>query len=198
MAVNTNEVQKLRAMTGAGILECKKALVESKGDIDKAIEILREKGIAKAAKRADRDASEGQIISYIHPGNKLGVLLEINCETDFVAMTDDFCALAKDIAMHIAASNPLYITKKDVPEELIEKETSIIKKQLEGSGKPSNVIDKIVPGKLEKFYSEICLLEQPYIKEPSKKVSELLTECIAKIGENILVKKFARFKLGEK
>jgi elongation factor Ts len=198
MTIKSSDVQNLREKTGVGILECKKALEEAKGDVEKAVAILREKGIAKAAKRADRVASEGQVMCYIHPGNKLGVLLEINCETDFVARTDDFSALAKEIAMHVAASSPMYVKREDVPQDFVEKEKAIIMKQLESSGKPAAVLEKIIPGKLDKFYSEICLMEQPYIKDPSKTIKDLITDSIGKIGENIVIKRFSRFKLGEK
>lgn len=197
MNIQPSDVQKLRERTGVGMMECKNALTEAKGDVEKAIEILRARGIAKAAKRTDRVAREGQIVSYIHPGAKLGVLVELNSETDFVARTDDFAKLGKELAMQIAAAAPLYVQKEDVPSELVEKERSIISQQLEGEGKPAAMLEKIIPGKLEKFYSEICLVEQPCIKDASLKVKDMITQTIAKLGEKIVVKRFARYKLGE-
>ncbi|MBN1622638.1 MAG: translation elongation factor Ts [Endomicrobiales bacterium] len=199
MSPTTELIQKLRSMTGAGMMDCKKALVESSDDIDKAVQLLREKGIATAVKKAARTAKEGLISSYIHAGGKLGVLLELNCETDFVARTDDFKNLCKELSMQIAAANPLYIKREDIPEEVIEKEKEIYKKQLKDEGKPDKVIDKIVVGKLEKFYTQVCLLDQPYIRDTSgkEKIKDLLTNSIAKIGENILIRRFARFRVGE-
>ncbi len=190
-------VKQLRDKTGAGMMDCKKALQEADGDFDKAIEILRKKGIAKAAKRADREAKEGVVTAYIHPGNKLGVLVEVNCETDFVANTDDFQAFAKNIAMHIAASNPLAIRREDLDQEALNKEKEIYREQALASGKPEHIVDKIVEGRIEKYYSEVCLLEQPYVKDPDKTVQDLVTETIAKVGENITIKRFARFRIGE-
>ncbi len=190
-------VKELREKSGVGMMDCKKALQESNGDFEKALEILRKKGMAKAAKRADREAKEGVVASYIHPGSKLGVLVEINCETDFVANTDDFGEFAKNIAMHIAASNPLAIRREELNQEDLEKEKSIFRDQALESGKPENIVDKIVDGRLEKYYSEVCLLEQPYVKDPDKKIQELLTETIAKVGENMAIKQFARFRIGE-
>ncbi|MBI5207212.1 MAG: translation elongation factor Ts [Candidatus Firestonebacteria bacterium] len=195
--ISAGLVKELREKTGAGIMECKEALKEKNGDIESAISYLRVKGIAKAEKKSGREASEGNIGSYIHAGGKIGVLVEINCETDFVAKTDDFQALVKDVAMHIAAMNPLYIKRDEVPSDLIEKEKSIYKEQMVTSGKPAGVIDKIAQGKLEKYFSEVCLLEQPFVKTPEKKVEDLVKEKIAKLGENIMIKRFARFKIGE-
>ncbi len=190
-------VKQLRDKTGAGMMDCKKALQEADGDFDKAIEILRKKGIAKAAKRADREANEGVVTAYIHPGNKLGVLVEINCETDFVANTDDFQAFAKNIAMHIAASNPLAIRREDLDQDILKKEKEIYREQALASGKPEHIVDKIVEGRIEKYYSEVCLMEQPYVKDPDKTIKDLVTETIAKVGENITIKRFARFRIGE-
>lgn len=197
MSVTAEAVRELREMTGVGLMDCKKALTESAGDLDKALDILRQRGLAMAAKKASRQASEGLIGSYIHMG-KIGVLLELNCETDFVAKTADFQDLVKNISMHIAASNPLYVRKEDVPDEVIQKEREIYAAQV--TNKPPQVVEKIIAGKLEKFYSDTCLLEQVFIKDPEgkKKVNDLLIEKIAKLGENIMVKRFARFQLGEK
>lgn len=188
-------VKNLRFKTSAGMMECKEALKESNGDIDKAVEILRKKGIAKAAKKTDRVAGQGVIESYIHMGDRIGVLLEVNCETDFVARTGDFRKLTKDIAMQVAAANPLYVERSEVPEVSIEKEREIARAQIKD--KPKEVIEKIVDGKLEKYYSETCLLEQPFIKDPNLKIKDLLTQAIAKTGENIVVRRFSRFEVGE-
>ncbi len=190
-------VKQLRDKTGAGMMDCKKALQEAEGDFDKAVEILRKRGIAKAAKRADREANEGVVAAYIHPGSKLGVLVEVNCETDFVANTDDFKEFAKNIAMHIAASNPLAVKREDLDQEALNKEKEIYREQALAQGKPEHIVDKIVEGRLEKYYSEVCLLEQPYVKDPDKTIKDLLTEVIAKVGENITIKRFARFRIGE-
>ncbi len=190
-------VKELREKTGAGMMDCKNALKESEGDLEKAADILRKKGIAKAAKRADREAKEGLIESYIHPGNKLGVLVEVNCETDFVSNTDDFKEFTKNVAMHIAASNPLAVKREEMDQSIIEKELAILKEQAAAEGKPENIVEKIVQGRLEKFYSENVLLEQPYVKDPEKSVNDLLVETIAKVGENITIKKFSRFRIGE-
>ncbi len=198
MGVSAKEVKELRERTGAGIMDCKAALKEADGDIEKAIEILKKKGIAKAAKKAGREASEGLIGSYIHHGGKIGVLIEVNCETDFVAKTDDFKNLVNELAMQVAASNPLYVKREDVPQDVIEKEREVYKTQALESGKPEKIVEKIVDGKMEKFYKEICLLEQPYIRDDNKTIQDLLNEAIAKLGENIVVKRFVRFALGEK
>lgn len=189
-------VKDLREKTGAGMMECKKALVESDGDFEKAIDMLRQKGLATAAKKAGRIASEGIIGSYVHM-NRIGVMVEINCETDFVARTDDFKELVKDIAMHIAAANPSYLSREDIPQDTIEREKDIYRAQVEN--KPPEVIEKIVEGKLEKFYSETCLLDQPFVKDPEQKKSirDIITEKVAKLGENIVLRKFVRYQLGE-
>ncbi|MGC8796209.1 translation elongation factor Ts [Thermodesulfovibrio sp.] len=195
MAITAQMVKELREKTGAGMMECKKALEASGGDFDKAIEYLRQKGLATAQKKATRDAREGIITSYIHM-DKIGVMLELNCETDFVARNEEFRQLGKDIAMHIAASNPQYIKREDVPEEVINKEKEIYKAQIKGN-KPPQVVEKIIEGKLEKFFEEMCLLEQPFIKEPEKKIKDLINETIAKFGENIVVRRFVRFQVGQ-
>lgn len=197
MSINTDLIKELREKTGAGVMNCKKALLESGGDIEKATEILRKAGIATAEKKGTRVAKDGRIESYIHPGNRLGVLIEINCETDFVARTDEFKILTKEIAMHIAASNPRYISTTDVPEEVLEKEKEIYATQAKNEGKPPQVIDRIVQGKLEKFYQEICLLEQPWVRDPEKRIKDLINETIAKLGENIIIRRFVRFELGK-
>jgi elongation factor Ts len=197
MAITAQTVKELREMTGAGMMDCKKALEQAEGDVQKAISFLREQGLAKAAKKAERTASEGLIYSYIHPGDKLGVLLEINCETDFVARTDDFKALTKDIAMQIAAANPLVVERGQVDKGLIEKEREIYKTQALNEGKPEKILEKIVDGRIEKYYQEIVLLEQPFIKDQDITVKDLLTNAISKLGENIVVKRFTRFRLGE-
>jgi elongation factor Ts len=197
MNITSNAVKELRDQTGAGLMDCKKALSEAGGNLEKAIDILRQKGIALASKKASRETSEGLIGSYIHM-DKIGVLVEINCETDFVAKTNDFRELVKDIAMHIAALSPAYLKKEDVPFEVINKEKTIYASQI--TNKPPQVVEKIVEGKLEKFYSDNCLMEQIFIKdtEQKKKVKDIITEKIARLGENIVVKRFVRFQLGEK
>ncbi|MDA8304259.1 MAG: translation elongation factor Ts [Deltaproteobacteria bacterium] len=195
--IDAGLVKNLRSMTGAGFVDCKNALVETKGDMDKAVEILRKKGLAKAQKKANREAKEGLIYSYIHAGGRIGVLLEINCETDFVARTSEFQELAKNIAMHIAASNPLYIKRELVSPELVSKEREIYKEQLAAMDKPQAVKEKIVDGKLEKYYQDVCLLEQPFIKDPSKNIAEIIDNEVAKLGENIVLKRFVRYQLGE-
>ena len=188
-------IKKLREKTNAGVVDCKKALKESNGDVDKAIEILRKQGVALASKKSSRTAKEGKIESYIHMGGKIGVLVEVNCETDFVARNDDFKTFVKDLALQIAASNPIYVKKEDVPEEAIKKETDIIKAQLKG--KPDAAIAKIVEGKLNKFYEDACLMEQPFIKDTNLKVKDVLTSMIAKTGENMIVRRFIRYQVGE-
>ncbi len=197
MAITAQTVKELRELTGAGMMDCKKALEQAGGDIHKAVSVLREQGLAKAAKKAERAASEGLIFSYIHPGDKLGVLLEINCETDFVARTDDFKALTKDIAMQVAAANPLVVDRNQLDGALIEKEKEIYKTQALNEGKPEKFLEKIVEGRLEKYFQEAVLLEQPFIKDQDLTIKDLLTSAIAKLGENIVVKRFARFRLGE-
>jgi elongation factor Ts len=196
MTVTADKVKELREKTNAGMMDCKKALSESGGDMEKAIDILRQKGLATAAKKAGRSASQGLIDSYIHM-DKLGVLVEINCETDFVAKTDDFKGLVRDIAMHIAAANPTYVSREDIPQDVIEREKDIYRAQV--TNKPPQVVDKIIDGKLEKFFSDTCLLEQVFIKDPEgkQKIKDLITEKVAKLGENIVLRRFARFQLGE-
>lgn len=190
-------VKELRDQTGSGMMECKKVLTEAEGNVEKAVELLRKKGLAKAEKRSGRATTEGMIYSYIHPGNKLGVLVEVNCESDFVAKNDDFVEFVKNIAMHIAASSPLGIKSEDIPAETIEKEREIYKAQALDEGKPENIVDKIVEGKVQKYYKDVCLLSQAYVKEPQKTVEEVLKETIAKIGENLDIKRFVRYQLGE-
>ena len=195
--VTAEMVKTLREKTGAGIMECKSALNEAGGNFDKAVDILRKKGIASASKKIGRTAIEGVIESYIHAGSKIGVMVEINCETDFVARTQDCKIFAKDIAMQIAAANPLYVDRESVPAAIIEKEKEIYTEQSKTSGKPAPVIEKMVQGKLEKFYKEVCLLEQSYIRDPNVVIGDLLKSMIAKVGENIIVRRFARFQIGE-
>ncbi len=197
MAVSAANVKILREKTGVGIMECKGALNEADGDIEKAIEILRKKGVASAEKRAGRETKEGTIEVYIHPGNRLGVMVEINCETDFVAKTDDFVGFAKDLAMQIAATNARAISREDFSAEEIEKEREIYMTQAKNEGKPENIIERYVAGKIDKYFKEITLLEQGYIKDPNKTIKELLTEVIAKTGENIQIRRFVRFQLGD-
>lgn len=195
--ISAEMVKELRQATGSGIMDCKKVLAEAQGDIDKAIELLRKKGLAKAAKRAGRSTSEGVVYSYIHTGAKLGVLVEVNCESDFVAKTDDFQEFAKNIAMHIAAANPAGLNPEDVDPVVIEKEREIYKALMLKEGKPEKMIDKIVDGKIEKFYKDVCLMSQSYVKDPQLTINDLLKETIAKIGENIQIRRFARFHIGE-
>lgn len=197
MAITADMVKNLREKTGAGMMDCKAALVEMSGDMEKAIDFLRKKGLASAAKKASRAASDGAVSSYIHAGGKIGVLIEVNCETDFVARTEDFQSLVKDLAMHVAAANPLFVKREDVPSAFIDREKDVYREQVRAMKKPENVIDKIVEGKMDKFYEGICLLEQGFIKEPETKIQSLLTEKIAKLGENITIKRFARFELGQ-
>jgi elongation factor Ts len=197
MEITAKMVKELRDKTGAGMMDCKKALGEAGGDVDKATSLLREKGIAKASSKAGRTTSEGIVASYIHPGDKLGVLIEVNCETDFVARTDPFKVFCRDIAMHIAASAPACVTREEVSRDMVENERTIYRKQAENEGKPANVVDKIVDGRLEKFYAETVLLEQPFVKDTDKTVEEYLKETIGSLGENIIIKRFARFRLGE-
>ena len=191
------QVKELRERTGAGVVDCQKALAESAGDVEKAIVFLREKGLAAAAKRAGRTAAQGLVNAYIHGGGKIGVLVEVNCETDFVARTDEFQRLAKDIAMQVAATNPRYVRRNEVSEAERERERAIYRAQTVQSGKPAAVVERIVEGKLEKFYSEACLLEQPFIRDPAKTVEQLVKDAVARTGENIVVRRFARFQIGE-
>jgi len=197
MEISLEHVKDLRQRTGAGIVDCKTALQQAGGNIEAAIEYLRKKGLATAAKKAGRITADGLVASYIHAGGKMGVLVEINCETDFVAKTEDFQGFVKNMAMHIAAANPQFIKREDVPQEVLDKEREIYRTQALDSGKPAKVIDKIVEGKLERFYSEVCLLEQTYIKDSDLTVKEVLDGMIGKIGENIAIRRFARFQLGE-
>jgi elongation factor Ts len=195
--ISASLVKELRERTGAGMMDCKRALSEVNGDMEKAVELLREKGLAAAAKKAGRIAAEGIVDSYIHGDGRIGVLVEVNCETDFVAKTDEFKSFVKDMAMQIAASSPLYVKREEVPQADIEKEREIIKAQALNEGKPEKVIDKIVDGRLEKFFKEVCLLEQPFVKDTDKSVMDVLTEKIATIGENINIRRFVRFERGE-
>jgi elongation factor Ts len=197
LAIEVSRIQELREKTGAGVLDCRKALTETGGDISQAMVWLREKGLAMAKKKADRATHEGVVGSYIHPGNKLGVLVEVNCETDFVARTDDFQELVRNMAMQVAASGPIYLSRESVPPDVVECEKEIYRTQARGSGKPAAVLEKIAEGKLEKFFSEVCLLEQPFVKDPEITVNELLNQTIAKLGENITVRRFTRYRLGE-
>ncbi len=196
MSISASTVKELRDQTGAGMMDCKKALTESDGDAEKALDFLRKKGLAKAQGKASREASDGYIGSYIHMGGKIGVLVEVNCETDFVAKTDDFQDLVKDIAMHIAAANPTYVSREEIPSDTIDKEKEIYASQV--GDKAPQIVEKIVEGKLEKFFSEICLVDQVFVKDPDQKakIRDLIVEKIAKLGENIVIKRFARFQLG--
>jgi elongation factor Ts len=197
MEITAAVVKELREKTGAGMMDCKRALNETGGDLNKAIDYLRQKGLAAAAKKADRVATDGAVAAYVHPGGKIGVLVEVNCETDFVARTTEFQALLKDIAMQVAAANPRYVRREQVSAEEFEKEKLIYRQQALETGKPEKVVDKIVEGKLERFYSEVCLLEQSFIKDPDKKVADIMNEAVARLGENIQVRRFARYHLGE-
>ncbi|MBL7068877.1 MAG: translation elongation factor Ts [Candidatus Omnitrophica bacterium] len=193
-------IKKLREKTGAGMMDCKNALKDAEGDVDRALDILRKKGLARAKKKSSRTTKAGLIHSYIHMGGKIGVLVEVNCETDFVARNDEFKAFVKDIAMQIAASHPSFVKREDVPQGVIDKEKEIIEAQIQESGgkkKPPQIMEKIVTGKLDKYYEEVCLLEQPFIKDPEIKINDLLTSLIAKIGENISIRRFVRYQLGE-
>jgi elongation factor Ts len=197
MEVNAAVVKELREKTGAGIMDCKRALAEAGGNLDKAVEYLRRKGLAAAAKKADRVASEGAVAAYVHPGGKIGVLVEINCETDFVARTNEFQALVKDLAMQIAAANPRYLRPEEVSADELEKERDIYRRQALDSGKPEKVVDRIIEGKMERFYSEVCLLEQAFVKDPDRKVADIVNDAIARLGENIQIRRFTRYHLGE-
>lgn len=190
-------VKELRERTGAGMMDCKKALSATDGDLEKAIDFLREKGLAAAAKKAGRVAAEGLVEAYIHGGGRIGVLVEVNCETDFVAKTDAFKELVKDIAMHIAATNPSYLKREEVPTAELEHEQAVLAEQARNEGKPQKIIEKMVAGRIEKYYKEVCLMEQPFVKDPDKTISDLITESIAKIGENISIRRFTRYQLGE-
>lgn len=197
MQISAKMVKELREKTGAGIMDCKEALVEANGDIEEAVKILREKGLRTAEKKSSRETTEGVVESYIHPGNRVGVLLELNCETDFVARTDEFQQLAKDITMQIAAAKPEYISREDVPDKVIEEEKEILKSQALKEGKPEHIVEKIVEGRMDKFFSQKCLMEQFFIKDDTKTVEELIKGYIAKLGENIVVRRFTLYLLGQ-
>ena len=196
MKITSQMVKELRDKTNAGMMDCKKALTETDGDMEKAVDLLRQKGLAVAAKRADRATSEGVIECYIHAGGKIGVMVEVGCETDFVAKTDDFKAFARDIALHVAAINPLALTREEIPADMVDREKEIYVSQARESGKPDNIIEKIVTGKIEKFLAENCLMDQKFVKNPDLTVQDLLNELIAKMGENISIKRFVRFQIG--
>lgn len=197
MDVSAEQVRELREKTGAGIVDCKKALTEVSGDMEKAVDHLRKKGLASVANKAGRTAAEGLVASYIHAGGKIGVLLELNCETDFVAKTNEFQGLVRDLTMHVAAANPLYVRREEVPASFLDKEREIYREQAKGLNKPAAVIEKILEGKIDKYFSEICLLEQPFVKEPEKTVELIVNEMAAKIGEKVSVRRFTRYQLGE-
>lgn len=197
MAIDASLVKQLRDKTGAGFMDCKKALVECEGDFEKSVDHLRAKGLALAARKAEREASEGLVGSYIHGGNKIGVLLEVNCETDFVARTDEFQALVKDLSMQVAAASPRYVRREDVGEEELERERAIYRQQARELNKPEPVLEKIVAGKMERFYEETCLMEQSFIKEPTRRVKDLIQDTVARLGENIRVRRFVRYSVGE-
>jgi elongation factor Ts len=197
MEVSASTVKELRERTGAGMMDCKKALAETGGDLQKAVDFLRQKGLAAAAKKAERAATDGAVGAYVHPGGKIGVLVEINCETDFVARTAEFQALLKDIAMQVAAANPRVVRREEVSADELEKEKAIYRQQALDTGKPEKVVEKIVEGKIERFYSEVCLMEQSFIKDPDKNISGVINDAIARLGENIQIRRFARYHLGE-
>ena len=196
MKITSQMVKELRDKTNAGMMDCKKALGETGGDMEKAVDLLRQKGLAVAQKRAGRSTSEGVVQTYIHAGGKLGVMIEVNCETDFVAKTDDFQNFARDIAMHVAAMNPLAVKREDIPDDVVSRESEIYKKQAMDSGKPENIAEKMVTGKLDKFFSEVSLMEQKYVKNPDLSIQDLLNDLIAKMGENITIRRFSRFQVG--
>ena len=195
--ITASMVKELRERTGVGMMDCKRALQDSNGDMEKAIELLRERGLASAAKKAGRIAAEGIVDSYIHGGGRIGVLVEVNCETDFVAKTDEFKTFVRDIAMHIAATNPQYVSRDQIPQEILEKEKEILRAQAINEGKPEKIADRMVAGRIEKYIKEICLMEQPFVKDPDKTVQQVLQELIAQIGENITIRRFVRFERGE-
>jgi len=197
MTIDASIVKDLRSRTGAGIMDCKEALLDSDGNVEKAVDFLRKKGITKAEKKAGREADQGVVLSYIHPGNRIGVLVEVNCETDFVAKTDGFQTFVKDVAMQIAATNPLSVTRDGIDSVVVDKEKEIFTEQAKLSGKPDNVLEKIIEGRIEKFYQEICLLEQSFIKDSDKSVKDILMETIATLGENISIARFSRFEVGD-
>ena len=197
MAVSASDVKALREATGAGMMDCKKALMEADGNMEKATEILREKGLAAAAKKSGRIAAEGVVASYIHMGGRIGVLVEVNCETDFVAKTDQFQSFVRDIAMQIAASNPLYLTSEEVPQDTHEKEKEILRIQAINEGKPEKIVNNMVEGRIKKYFKEVCLLDQPFVKDPDKSISDYVKEQIAALGENITIRRFTRYEMGE-
>ena len=197
MPITADQVKQLREMTGAGMMECKKALADTGGDLEKAVDALRKSGAAKAEKRSGRSANEGRVESYIHPGNRVGVLVEVNCETDFVARTDEFGDLVRNVAMQVAAAGAEYVRREEVPADRVARERDILASQVESSGKPAAILEKIIEGKLGRFYSEVCLLDQPYIKDDKRTVADLVQEAAGKTGENIVVRRFARFRLGQ-
>ena len=197
VAITADQVKQLRDKTGAGMMDCKQALTESGGDMEKAVEFLRKKGLASAAKRAGRAAKDGIIGHYIHMGGKVGVLVEVNCETDFVARTEDFQTLAKELAMHIAAASPQYVKREDVPADVLDKEKEIYRAQIADQKKPAHVVDKIIEGKLESYYAQVCLMDQPSVRDPNVTIKQMVTNAAAKTGENVTISRFVRFKLGE-
>ena len=197
MSISAEQVKELRDRSGVGMMDCKKALMESNGDLEKAFDYLRKVGVAKAQKKEGRSTKEGSIISYIHPGSKLGVLVELNCETDFVAKTDDFLQLGRDVAMHVAAANPISVNPDDISEDILNREKEIYLDQAKSSNKPDNIIEKMVEGRVQKFYKENVLLEQIFVKDPNKTIKDIITDTIGKLGENIVVSRFQRFQLGD-
>ena len=197
MAVSASDVKALREATGAGMMDCKKALTEADGNMEKATEILREKGLAAAAKKSGRIAAEGVVASYIHMGGRIGVLVEVNCETDFVAKTDQFQSFVRDIAMQIAASNPLYLSSEEVPQDTIDKEKEILRIQAINEGKPEKIVNNLVEGRIKKYFKEVCLLDQPFVKDPDKSIADYVKEQIAALGENITIRRFTRYEMGE-
>ena len=197
MSISAEQVKQLRDRSGVGMMDCKKALMESDGDLEKAFDYLRKVGVAKAQKKEGRSTKEGSIISYIHPGSKLGVLVELNCETDFVAKTDDFLQLGRDVAMHVAAANPISVNPDDISEDILNREKEIYLDQAKSSNKPDNIIEKMVEGRVQKFYKENVLLEQVFVKDPNKTIKDIITDTIGKLGENIVVSRFQRFQLGD-
>jgi elongation factor Ts len=198
MNISATQVKELRDKTGAGMMECKKALIETGGDVDKAVNYLREQGVVKSAKLGNREASQGAVFTYIHPGDQLGVIVEINCETDFVARTDDFKELGKNVAMQVAAASPSYVSRDDIPEDIANSERQILAAQAKAEGKPENIVERMIEGRMKKFYEEICLLDQAYIRDDSKTVADLVTDTVAKLRENIKIRRFSRFQIGEK
>jgi elongation factor Ts len=195
--ITATQVKELRLVTGAGIMECKSALEAAQGDMDRAVAVLRERGIAKADRKAGRTAAEGLVVAYVHPGGRIGVLLELNCESDFVARNEQFQALAKDLTMHVAAMNPLYLRPEDVPEAVLEEERRILRVQTADSGKPDHVVERIVQGRLQKFFAEACLMNQPFVKDPDQTVEQVVKGAMSTIGENIVVRRFCRYQIGE-